>query len=239
MAISLRHEWQQAGAATLGQQQAICRTLEQTAQELHAQAEAHARNMIAELGALMDTAAEAPKAAAEVVVLLRERLSDSIARDNDLLEERGRIMGTLGSLLQTMQQAATEQRAAIDTLVASSATLLAQVGAGFSATVDAESGKIAAVASQITGSAVEVASLGEAFGHAVQLFSQSNESLVAHLQRIEAALDKSTSRSDEQLAYYVAQAREIIDLSISSQRQIVDDLQQLAVRPAPLAGEVA
>ena len=239
MAMSLRHEWQQAGVATLGQQQAICRTLEQTAQELHAQAEAHARNTIAELGALMDTAAEAPKAAAEVVGLLRERLSDSIARDNDLLEERGRIMGKLGSLLHTLQQAATEQRDAIDTLVTSSATVLAQVGAGFSAKVDAESGKIAAVASQITGSAVEVASLGEAFGHAVQLFSQSNESLVAHLQRLEAALDKSTSRSDEQLAYYVAQAREIIDLSISSQRQIVDDLQQLAVRPAPLAGEVA
>jgi hypothetical protein len=34
-------------------------------------------------------------------------------------------------------------------------------------------------------------------------------------------------RSDEQLAYYVAQAREVIDLSISSQQGIVDDLRRL------------
>jgi len=35
-------------------------------------------------------------------------------------------------------------------------------------------------------------------------------------------------RSDEQLAYYVAQAREVIDLSVLSQKQIIDDLQHLA-----------
>jgi hypothetical protein len=34
-------------------------------------------------------------------------------------------------------------------------------------------------------------------------------------------------RSDEQLAYYVAQAREVIDLSISSQQGIVEDLRRL------------
>jgi len=47
------------------------------------------------------------------------------------------------------------------------------------------------------------------------------------------------TRSDEQLAYYVAQAREVIDLSLLSQKQIVEDLQRLASRPAPLASEVA
>jgi hypothetical protein len=35
------------------------------------------------------------------------------------------------------------------------------------------------------------------------------------------------SRSDEQLAYYVAQAREVIDLSISAQQGIVEDLRRL------------
>jgi Holliday junction resolvasome RuvABC endonuclease subunit len=67
---------------------------------------------------------------------------------------------------------------------------------------------------------------------AVQVFGDSNEKLVAHLQRIEAALDKSLARSDEQLAYYVAQAREVIDLSMMSQKQIVENLQQLAGRRA-------
>ncbi len=65
-------------------------------------------------------------------------------------------------------------------------------------------------------------------GAAVQVFSDANGQLVAHLQRIEAALDKSMARSDEQLAYYVAQAREVVDLSMLSQKQILEDLQQLA-----------
>jgi hypothetical protein len=73
-----------------------------------------------------------------------------------------------------------------------------------------------------------VASLGEAFGAAVDVFSQSSGQITAHLQRVEEALGKATTRSDEQLAYYVAQAREVIDLSLLSQKQIVDELQRLA-----------
>jgi len=239
MAAALQREWQQAGAQALGQQQQICRTLEQTAADMHTQAQAHARETIAEVAGLMRTAAEAPRVAAEVIGQLRAQLSDSMARDNGLLEERSRIMGTLNALLEAVNLAATEQRGAIDALVASSTALLDRVGAQFTAQVDAESTRLASAAAQITGSAVEVASQGEAFALAVQLFSDSSEALVTHLQRLEGALDKSTARSDEQLAYYVAQAREIIDLSIMSQKQVVDDLQRLAARPAPLAGEVA
>ncbi|MES1163288.1 MAG: hypothetical protein ABUL50_09530, partial [Rhizobacter sp.] len=65
-------------------------------------------------------------------------------------------------------------------------------------------------------------------GVAVQLFGDASERLTAQLSRIESALGHSLSRSDEQLAYYVAQAREIIDLTLGSQRQIVEDLQNLA-----------
>ena len=239
MAASLQREWQQAGAMTLAQQEQICKTLEQTAREVQQQAQAHARQTITEMSTLMQAASEAPRAAAEVMGLLRQRLSDSLAQDNTQLEERSRIMATLGTLLDAVNHAATGQRGAIDALVASSAALLQRVGAQFSERIAAESARMTDAATQITGSAVEVASLGEAFGHAVGLFGASSDALVAHLQRIEAALGKSTARSDEQLAYYVAQAREIIDLSIMSQRQIVDDLQQLAQRQAPAVGVAA
>ena len=171
--------------------------------------------------------------------LLRQERADSLARDSGLLEERARIMATLGTLLEAVNHTATEQRAAIDTLVASSAALLHQVGQQFSDRIDAESARMTDVAAQVAGGAVEVASLGEAFGVGVQLFSASSDALVATLQRMEASLGASTARSDEQLAYYVAQAREIIDLSILSQKQIVEDLQQIASRQAALAGEVA
>lgn len=237
MAVSLQQEWQQAGARSETQQQEICKTLAQTASDISAQSEAHAKSTIAEIGQLMQAASEAPRAAAEVIAELRQKLSDSMARDNAMLDERSRILGTLETLLDAVNHASTEQRSAIDALVATSADLLDRVGTRFNDKVDTETGKMADVAAQITGSAVEVASLGEAFGFAVKLFTESNDKMSAHLQRIEGALGKSIARSDEQLAYYVAQAREVIDLSIMSQKQIVEDLQQLAAQRATAGSE--
>ena len=239
MAGSLQREWQQAGSQALHQQQQVCQTLERTARDLVQQSDLQARNMIGEVSRLLASAAEAPRAAAEVVGLLRQQLTDSLARDNTLLDERSRIMGTLDTLLAAVNQAATEQRQAIDGLVAAAAGQLQQAGARLETLMVAESGRLGAVSAQVTGSAVEVASLGEAFGVAVRLFSDASQALTLHLQRIEGALDKSTARSDEQLAYYVAQAREIIDLSIGSQQQIVDALQQLAMRRSPALEQAA
>ena len=81
-------------------------------------------------------------------------------------------------------------------------------------------------------SAVELASLGEAFGQSVAQFSASNDKLMDTLQRIEGTLQQSMARSDEQLAYYVAQAREVIDLSISSQQGLVEDMRRLRAQTA-------
>ena len=215
MAESLRREWQQAGA----------------------QAETQARATIAEIGRLVQAASEAPRAAAEVISELRQKLSDSMARDNTMLDERARILDTLGTLLDGVNQAAGEQRGAIDALVTASADVLERVGARFGEQVQADTGRLADVAAQVTGSAVEVAGLGQAFGAAVQLFAESNDRMGAHLERIDGALNAQMARSDEQLAYYVAQAREVIDLSILSQKQIIEDLQRLAGRQA--AGALA
>ncbi|RZL05258.1 MAG: hypothetical protein EOP40_20640, partial [Rubrivivax sp.] len=75
--------------------------------------------------------------------------------------------------------------------------------------------------------AAELARLGDAFGHGVGLFSTTSERLIASLQGVESAVSQSIQRSDEQLAYYVAQAREVIDLSITSQQGILEDLHRL------------
>ncbi|MBL8442852.1 MAG: DUF802 domain-containing protein, partial [Zoogloeaceae bacterium] len=237
MASSLQAEWQQAGARTLAQQEQICTTLGATARDISADVKANASTTIAEVARLMQTAAEAPRAAAEVIAELRQALSASMVRDNELLAERSRIMDTLGTLLTAINHASAEQRGAIDALVASSAAMLEHAGARFTESIEAESARLTDITGQLSGGAVEVASLSEAFGLAVQLFSESNDKLMGTLQRIEGALDKSMTRSDEQLAYYVAQAREIIDLSIMSQKQIVEDLQQLSGRQASLASE--
>lgn len=187
---------------------------------------------------LIETASEAPRAAAEVIGQLRQQISNSVARDNDLLEERGRILATLNTLLASINHASLEQRAVIDALVVSSAGALEHTGSQFAAQVGQETAKLSDMAAQVSSSAVDVASLSDALGFAVSAFSEANAKLVGQLQRIEGALDKSMARSDDQLAYYVAQAREIIDLSLMSQKEIFDELRQLPTRQALAAEEV-
>jgi hypothetical protein len=259
MAATLQSGWQHTGQQTLAQQQAVCDTLARTAEavtlELSALREQEAQrgdaavNRLTELqtavaqhlstlGAaleapisrLIETASEAPKAAAEVIGQLRQEISVSVARDNALLEERTRILGTLSTLLDDIHHASSEQRGVIDALVTSSQDVLSRASDAFQSHVAAETGKLGDIAAQVTASAVDVASLGETLAFAVRSSNETHEKLIANLQRIEAAIGQSMARSDEQLAYYVAQAREIIDLSIGSQKDVLEALQQQPAR---------
>ncbi len=232
MASTMRDEWQQASAQAAGHQREIRDALSQTARDIATHTQAQATGTIAEVARLAQIATEAPKAAAEVIAELRQKLTDSMARDNAMLDERGRLLETLSTLLDAVNHASTEQRAAVDGLVTTTADLLERVGSRFTEQVAQETGKLDGIAAQVADSAVEVASLGEAFGMAVQMFSASSDKLAEQFARIEGALDKSMARSDEQLAYYVAQAREVIDLSMLSQKQILENLQQFSAQQA-------
>lgn len=181
----------------------------------------------APMARLMQTASEAPKAAAEVIAQLREQMSRLAERDNATLGERAELVGQIGTLLQQVQQTTGEQRAAIEHLVGSATGVLDRVGQQFADTVGAQAGRAEAMAEQAATSAAQLASLGEAFQQGTQQLAASHEQLVQNLQKVESAIGQSLARSDEQLAYYVAQAREVIDLSISAQQGIVEDLRQL------------
>ena len=181
---------------------------------------------------LMQTAAEVPQAAAEVIAHMRGEMTRLSERDNAALEERNALVQQLGTLLLAVQQTTTEQRAAIESLVGRAAHTLAEAGQQVGETLATQAAQAADVAARVNGSAVELASLGEAFGHGVQLFSTSADKLMDTLQRIEGTLQQSMARSDEQLAYYVAQAREVIDLSITSQQGLVEDMRRLRSQTA-------
>ena len=237
-AAMLQRQWQEVEAQTREQHEHLLQTLAQTARDIGAEAQARSSRTIDEVARLLQTVAEAPRAAAAVIGELRQELGASIVRDQEQLAERARIMATLSGLLDAINRGAGEQQAAIEALVASSSELLDRLGARHAETLAAESARLSGVAAQLGGSAVEVASLSEAFALSVQLFSEANERLTTTLQRIEGTLDKSMARSDDQLAYYVAQAREIIDLCIMSQQRIVDDRQRLSAPTASTAGEV-
>jgi hypothetical protein len=189
----------------------------------------------APLTRLLQTASDVPQAAAEVITQLRQEMTRLGERDNIALEERTAMMEQLSALLHSVNEAAGQQRAAIESMVGSATQVLEQAGQQFSEALGTQAGKVDEVAVHVAASAVELASLGESFSHGVGLFTASNDKLVLGLQGIESAIGQSLGRSDEQLAYYVAQAREVIDLSISSQQGIVEDLRRLHGQAAAAA----
>lgn len=187
---------------------------------------------------LIETASETPRAAAEVIAQLREEISNNITRDNTHLEERRQIMETLSALSTALTDSTHAQRDAIESLVQGTTQTLTHVGDQFSEKVDSESTKLAEASDQVVGSALEIASLGEGFGLGVEQFGNANEKLIEHLNQLEQTLQQSNERSAEQLGYYVAQAREIIDYSISAQQSLVDEVRQMPEQASPEAAEV-
>ncbi|TNF61433.1 MAG: DUF802 domain-containing protein [Burkholderiales bacterium] len=181
----------------------------------------------APMARLMQAAADAPRAAAEVIAQLREQMGLLAERDNATLAERADLIGQIGNLLQQVQQTTGEQRAAIEHLVGSATGVLDRVGRQFADTVGAQAERAEVMAGQAATSAAQLASLGQAFEQGTRQLAASHEQLAQSLQHVQAAIEQSLSRSDEQLAYYVAQAREVIDLSISAQQGIIDDLRRL------------
>ncbi|WP_313207069.1 DUF802 domain-containing protein [Stenotrophomonas sp.] len=217
-------------------QQQVCETLASTAQQIGENGRAQASATLAEVSTLLQTAADAPKAAAEVINELRSTLSESLVRDNKMLDERGHLLATVQTLLEAINHASHEQRSAVDALVGGSAELLHLVGSRFTDHIAAETGKLDGIAEHLSGSAAEVGQLAGTFGTAVEQFGAASTELSGRLEQIGGALDASLARSDEQLAYYVAQAREVVDLSLLSQKQVIEELQQLATRRGKAGG---
>ena len=188
---------------------------------------------------LIETASETPRAAAQVIEKLRNEISNNIERDNLLLQERHTIMTELQTLSGSLTQTAKDQREAIESLVSGSEQLLKTVGSQFTSNLTAQVDKLADAALNISGSGIEISSMSEGFGAAVHVFNKSNNSLIDSLNNIQVSLDQSSIRSDEQLGYYVAQAREIIDHSILSQKEMFDQLKHLSTNNVSTLDEVS
>src|SRR3546814_11993816 len=108
-----------------------------------------------------------------------------------------RLLETVEALLTAVNHASSEQRAAVDSMIEGSADMLDRVGTRFTEKIQTETGRLTDISAQVTGGAIEVASLSEAFGTAVQLFSQSNTALMEQLQGLEATLSNYIARSEE------------------------------------------
>ncbi|MEM8497923.1 MAG: hypothetical protein AAF542_07860 [Pseudomonadota bacterium] len=179
------------------------------------------------LAQLITTAIDTPKAAAEVIGELRQELTNNVERDKTLLQERAQIMEQLNTMSQAFEAGTQQQHESMAQLIQGSSAALANAGADFSHHISTELEKLGSVTEHFEASAINMESLGEAFATAVAQYSQSNEQLVQQLNRIEQTMDLAGNRSDQQMSYYVAQAREIIDQSLLSQKELFDEVRQL------------
>lgn len=227
---ALRHDEAQRGQAAVDRLGALEAAVAQHLASLGASLEAP-------LNRLLHTAAEVPQAAAGVITQLRQEMGRMGERDNLALQERTALLAQLHTLVQAVNVATGEQRAAIEVLVDAAGSVMQTASERFAQVLDSQASLAQDSATQVGSSAVELASLGDAFGQSVQQFQVSNQQLVQGLQRIEQSLNRSTARSDEQLAYYVAQAREVIDLSIASQAGLIEQLRQLQPPPGRALAE--
>jgi hypothetical protein len=224
---SLAATWHQAGEETSARQAELSASLAQVVDLLTRRTQETASHMQTEITRLIETAAETPRAAAGLIEQMRRETAKQVHRDNRLLDERRHIMEELDTLCASLSENLAGQSQAIEQLVAASKGMLADAGRRFADQVDKDVSNLSAVADTFAVSAVEMASLGESFGKAVDLFNASNGDLVENLARIEEALDKTASRSDDQLGYFVAQARELIDYSMLSQKEIFEEWRPL------------
>lgn len=226
--VTLRDEESERAGAAVRQLQALQSDVAQHLQALGCALEEPMTRLI-------KTASETPRAAAEVISQLRAELSNTVARDNQLLEERQQVFERLQGLADSLQQSSLEQSAALETLVDQTSKNLNGLRADFVVQIDQESSRLTEAVDHVTSSAIELSSLGDAFTVAVEQFGQSNREVIEMLALIEVSLQSSTQRSDEQMTYYIAQAREIIDHTIMSQQEMVDQLRQLSQPPAVTA----
>ncbi len=256
MAEALTRQWLQAGQqmtdfshklgaelSTLRQRElqrdeAAVARLESLETTVAGQLAAMGKELEQPLARLIAAAAETPREAAQLISDLRAEMSSNSERDKEMLEERREIMLQLEGLASALQHNSGEQGAAVAQLVSAASDVVQQASRNFGEQLGAELAKVSDVAQVFTAGAAEMASLGESFGLAIELFNESNTQLLSGLARIEESLASNGARSDEQMAYYVAQAREIIDQSLLSQRDVFDQLQQLGEQQlAPVGAE--
>ena len=233
---ALQQQATAAAEAAQARQAAWSETLAQRTEALQAQSATQARDIVAELARVAASAAEAPRAAAAVMTQMGEQLSASQSRDAARLNDHARLTEALSTLVDDSRRAAAEQQAAVQALVDAADQLLQRSGQAVAQHWQAALTQQGEAATRLAGGAVEVASLGEAFGAAVAQFGGTAEALASQLQGVAEALDQAATRHDEQLAYYVAQAREVIDLSLSAQQPLLETMPPLLAALQRIAG---
>lgn len=166
---------------------------------------------------LVSSTAEAPKAASALIAQLKQETEQSLARDAGMLKERERLMTELSALAVELRSSTAQQQQVMDEVLEKSGQSLVQLSQSVGAHLDQSGQELASAAYDIT-------VLSQQFAESVGMFQAANEELQAALAKVSGDLIQAGERSDEQMGYYVAQAREIIDHNLQTQHNILTQL---------------
>lgn len=155
-----------------------------------------------------------------------EHLQQWLAHSGDSLTRLSQRVG------EDLEQSSERVGASLDNCSRQLTESLENLGGRVADHLELRGSELAGLGEQLSTSALDMAGLGDTFAAAVQQFSDSNRELLAALASVEQGLAESGERSDEQMAYYVAQAREIIDHNLVSQQTILGRLEDLSGKAA-------
>lgn len=176
---------------------------------------------------LIETASKTPKVAAEVIGELRSEVAKSVARDTEIVEERMALIKDLHALRTAINDDSVAQQTALSELMRNSLTALNKSSEQLSSHAESERDSLQNLSVDVAANTAELSVVAETLSAAVIQYGEVNTQLAEHLHKVDAALESSAARSDEQMNYYVAQAREIIDHTLLSHQQLVDQLRKL------------
>jgi hypothetical protein len=160
----------------------------------------------------------ASQANAELLSQLEQQVSEHRQRDNALLAERKQLMEELAALSEGLRNSTELQQQIMEQVLEQSGENLIELGNSVGQQLS-QSGE------QLSGAAVELSTLSHAFADAVGGFKTSTEEMQTVMAGIADTMASAGERSDEQMGYYVSQAREIIDHNLMTQQAILERLE--------------
>lgn len=167
----------------------------------------------------------------DTLASLRESNADSLERETALRREQQSLAGQLAAVADAVRESAAGQQLALERFVINAEEMFAASGARADQQISVGTGRLTEVSDEFAVSVTELASLGDALLQLATGFDAANERLKSAAEQLESVVLTSASRSDEQMGYYVAQAREVIDYSVQAQQALIEQMRQLS-RPA-------
>ena len=208
-------------------QESMTREMGELDQILHHHLESLGTALSGPLADVMDSVAEAPQAARNVIDELKEQHTEFVTRDNELLSQREALLTRLTAASSALESSMTDHHVLVETLVDKANTELEQASERNFDKLERSRAKLEESAAMVATGGVEMAAVATMFSTAVEAYTETSDKLLGGLERIEEALSDSGERSNQQLSLYVDQAREIIDQSLLSQKEIFEALRSM------------